>query len=137
MSSSNTSRSLDLVRREGFIATVVEHWIPKIMKRRDLFGFGDILAVHHKLKRTLIIQTTSIENVGARLSKARKLPQLRVWLMAGNEFEVHGWTNHDAPQVKRIRVGIDELHDCFLAVPKRRRKKNLEQAAVDLFAIAK
>ena len=39
-------RTLDLLRRCGFICAVVESWIPRIDRRRDLFRFADVLAAH-------------------------------------------------------------------------------------------
>ncbi len=39
-----TARSLEYLIRAGFIATVVERWLPHCHVRRDAFGFADILA---------------------------------------------------------------------------------------------
>jgi hypothetical protein len=36
-------RTLTLLRRYGFIAAVVERWIPRIDRRRDLWSFADVL----------------------------------------------------------------------------------------------
>src|SRR5437016_410518 len=84
-------RSLVLLRRLGFLADVVERWLPKIERRRDLFGFGDVLAVHPRDKLFLIVQATSLSNVGARLTKAKSKATLKVWLHSGGQFEVWGW----------------------------------------------
>jgi hypothetical protein len=43
MASSRTSRSLDLLRRSGYLAPV-ERWIAQAGVRKDLWSFGDLIA---------------------------------------------------------------------------------------------
>ena len=82
------ARTLKLLRASGYLVDVVERRIPKIEIRRDLFGFGDVLAVHPVEKRFLIVQATSRPNVGARLKKAQALASLAIWLRAGCAREI-------------------------------------------------
>jgi hypothetical protein len=88
---SPTARTLMLLRQEGYLAEVVEKWIPRANIRKDLFGFIDILAVAPD-GTVLAAQVTSGSNVSARLAKSRDVivthPQLR---KTGWRFEVHGW----------------------------------------------
>ena len=93
MASSPTQRSLKLLRGQGYSAQVVEHWVPQTMRRRDLFGCIDIVAVHPKVDGVLGVQTTSATNFSARKTKALAIPELRVWMQAGGRFAVHGWRN--------------------------------------------
>lgn len=114
-----TSRSLDLLRELGFLPGIVESWIPKIERRRDLWGFGDILAIHPRDRLFLIVQATSIGNISSRLKKARKKGALSLWLRAGGRFEVWGWGPRG---VKRVAVDPGELATTILEQPARRRK---------------
>jgi hypothetical protein len=91
MAISPTARTLMLLRQEGYLAEVVEKWIPGANIRRDLFGFVDVLAIDAN-GSTLAVQATSGSNVSARLAKCRDAivghPRLRE---TGWRFEVHGW----------------------------------------------
>jgi hypothetical protein len=87
--SSPTQRSLALLRKQGYIAQVVEKYNAFSGKKNDLFGCIDILAV--KAGEILGVQTTSADNVSARVRKSLSEPRLKVWFEAGGLFVVHGW----------------------------------------------
>jgi carbonic anhydrase len=89
MATSPTQRSLQRLRQMGYRASVVEHWNPHAKCRQDLFGFVDILAVHQN--ETLAVQTTSSDNVAARVRKIRDSAALEAVLQAGWRVQVHGW----------------------------------------------
>jgi hypothetical protein len=113
---SPTSRSLKYLRNSGYVAEVVERWIPlspsKDPKpgkqpsavRRDLFGCIDIVGVHRGRPGALGVQATSASNVSARLTKARSVRELVDWLEAGNQFQVHGWWQDEATGRWHVRV---------------------------------
>lgn len=42
---SNTSRTLEYVRSQGWLADKVEYFNPYARKRKDMFGFADIVAL--------------------------------------------------------------------------------------------
>jgi hypothetical protein len=88
--SSPAQRTLQLLRREGYLAAVAEKWNPHSRTRADLFGFADVLAVRAGAP-VLAVQATSASNHAARVRKARGLPALRAWLAAGCAFEVWSW----------------------------------------------
>jgi hypothetical protein len=88
--SSPTARTLAVLRREGYLAAVAEKWNPHSRTRADLFGFADVLAVRAGAP-VLAVQATSASNHAARVGKAQALPALRVWLLAGCEFQVWSW----------------------------------------------
>lgn len=90
MAASPTSRSLQLLRKEGWTAQVTEKWIPQTKRRLDLFGCIDIVAVKPGL--ILGVQATSRSNANARIKKSLAEPKLRQWLEAGGHFEVFGWS---------------------------------------------
>jgi hypothetical protein len=81
------ARSLARLRREGFVAAVVQKWLPHAGARQDLFGCADLLAVHPRARICLLVQATSLSNLSSRLAKARARPELAAWLRAGGAFE--------------------------------------------------
>jgi hypothetical protein len=92
--SSPTARSLEHLRKQGYTVDVVERWIGggKFKVRKDLFGFGDLLAVRES--EVVIVQTTSGDNVASRVKKiasdelAAAVAAVR---RAGIRIVVHGW----------------------------------------------
>jgi len=87
--SSPTQRTLKLLREEGYLAEVVERWIPGANIRKDLFGWVDILAI--KGAETLAVQCTSYSGVSERLKKIRDSDTLDAVRAAGWSIQVHGW----------------------------------------------
>ena len=86
---SPTTRSLALLREQGYTVAVVEKWNPHARIRQDLFGFIDILAI--KRGETLAVQATA-SGVSARLKKindSELLPKVRE---AGWTIQIWGWT---------------------------------------------
>jgi hypothetical protein len=118
------ARSLQLLRREGYLAAVVERWLAPARRRVDLFGFADLLAFHARDRMFLLVQTTTLTNMAARLTKARARPELGAWLQAGGRFEVHGWYKRGGKwAAKRIAVNAEDLEPVVLSPgPGRRRR---------------
>jgi hypothetical protein len=85
---SPTARSLDLLRREGWQAQVVEKWNPFAKVRQDLFGFIDIVAVRDG--QVLGVQATTVSNMAARKTKSLSLTTFYRWCGAA-QFQVWGW----------------------------------------------
>jgi hypothetical protein len=86
---SPTTRTLSLLREQGYTVAVVEKWNPHARIRQDLFGFIDILAI--KRGETLAVQATA-SGVSARLKKITEselLPKVRE---AGWTIQIWGWT---------------------------------------------
>ena len=86
---SPTSRTLEVLREQGYTVAVVEKWNPHARIRQDLFGFIDILAI--KRGETLAVQATAA-GVSARLKKITEselLPKVRE---AGWTRQIWGWT---------------------------------------------
>lgn len=110
--STYTAKSLNLVRRYGFTADVVEKYIPRpgarFGVRRDLFRIIDIIAIDGTT--TLGIQSTSIGARGAHIKKLYKeeLENTLKWIQGPRELWLVCWRKE-----KRIRGGI-----AFRYVPK-------------------
>lgn len=92
--SSPTARSLEHLRKAGYKADVVERWIPGANIRRDLFGFIDILAIRDA--EVLGVQSTSGDNVAARVSKIADHDNVGAVRKAGIRIVVHGWRKNAA-----------------------------------------
>jgi hypothetical protein len=119
-----TARTLTYLRRAGFLAAVVESWIPHANLRRDLFGFADVLAAHPRDRLFLLVQATTAGHVAHRLDKAKSRPELALWLRAGGRFEVHGWAHHGGRWLlRRVEVQGEDLADVVLAAPRPRRAR--------------
>jgi len=86
---SPTQRSLKILRDEGYLCAIVEHWNPFARIRQDLYGFVDILAI--KGKETLAVQTTTLANQGARIEKINESKNYPIVKKAGWKIVVHGW----------------------------------------------
>ncbi|NIT75563.1 MAG: hypothetical protein GWO44_01325 [Thermoplasmata archaeon] len=88
---SPTQRTLEKLRRDGFIAHVVEKWVPQAGRRVDAFGFGDVLAASPSAAVILLVQATSGAHVQDRKRKILAEPKARTWLESGGRIEVWGW----------------------------------------------
>jgi len=86
---SPTTRSLKYLRDQGYLAWVVEKWIPRANIRSDLFGFIDILCL--KGGEILGVQTTTSSNMSARLKKIADHENVGAVREAGIAIHVHGW----------------------------------------------
>ena len=87
--SSPTSRSLEHLRKAGYVADVVERWIPGANIRKDCFGFIDILAIRDG--EVLGVQSTSGSNVSSRVKKIAEHEHVGAVRKAGIRIVVHGW----------------------------------------------
>lgn len=86
---SPTQRSLEHLRRLGYLCAVVERWNPHGGVRQDLYGFLDVLAIREG--EVLGIQVTTGANVAARIRKIAKHENVGTVRKAGIRILVHGW----------------------------------------------
>jgi hypothetical protein len=114
-----TRKSLAILRKNGYTATVVEHWNGFAGVRQDLWKFGDILAVHPTRKDFLIVQCTT-SGVAARVRKIREIPAALDWLRAGGRVQVWGWTGKRLRRVAITLAGV-------LKTPRTKPIKRVKQ----------
>ncbi len=132
---SPTARTLALLRRRGYTADVVERFVAGAGERgqgirRDWGHFGDVLACHAGRREIVLVQSTTLPNVAARLAKARGRPELALWLRAGGRFEVHGWARRRGRWlVKVVEVKGDDLAAVVVEQPPRKRPPSRWQPA--------
>lgn len=135
-----TARALAIIRKGGGMAAVVEKYVqtpPRFAPngqvaqptrfgiRRDVWGFGDILAVRPEHKGALLLQVTSIGGLSARVRKAKQDPStcedakerkaaeerkeaLILWITQGNRAEIWGIQGQ---RVRRFLVSYRPLPD--------------------------
>lgn len=89
MSESPTTRSLELLRKDGYHVEVVEKWNSFTKTRKDLWGFIDLLAI--KQNEVLAVQVTSASNMSARRKKIADHENVGKVRDAGIRIELHGW----------------------------------------------
>ena len=89
MSKSPTQLSLEKLRADGYLAEVVERWIPGADIRKDLWGWVDIVAL--KDGETLAVQTTSYASISARCNKIAESDTVSEVRKANWSIQVHGW----------------------------------------------
>jgi len=117
MATSPSQRTLNYLRKQGWPhVEVVEKWIPQAKRRKDLFGFCDVLAVHPEWGH-LYVQVTTGANVNARLYKIREYSTQVVEniVLSGASVEIHGWRkikhgNRHLWEPRIIPVGLEELY---------------------------
>jgi hypothetical protein len=84
-----TQRTLKLLRDDGWLAEVVERWVPGANIRKDLFGWIDIVALRDG--ETLAVQCTSYTNISARVKKIADSETVTQVRKAGWLIWVIGW----------------------------------------------
>lgn len=89
---SNTSRTLEYLRSQGWLADKVEMWNPYSRTRKDFLGFGDVIA----LGENSII---AVQSCGSAFSAHHKkitedeavAPNAVKWLECGGRLLLIGW----------------------------------------------
>lgn len=106
--SSPTSRTLAYFRDLGYTADIAEYHNTFSNKKKDLFGFIDIVAIGDG--ETIGIQATSTGNVNARIKKITQgseddlgIPKRALeWLNSGNLICVIGWKRYKKPVNRKL-----------------------------------
>ena len=105
--SSPTTRSLERMRKLGYLCQVVERWNQHAHIRQDLFGFIDILCIHETTGHVVALQACSYCDVMKRVDKIRGLPAHQTVLTAKWSILVQGWR-----KTPKIRGGKQMVWTC-------------------------
>lgn len=134
MTAGPAQRTLELLRKEGWMAEMTEYWThrpagpdretvtartihgqrvtlgpvrsgPPLWiraNRRDLWGFGDVLAMREGA--LLLVQATTTDNQAARVRKITRdcAEAARLWLSTGARCEVWGWKRYEKAVSRRL-----------------------------------
>lgn len=92
-SKSPTQLSLKLLRDRGYLPYISEYWCAFSKRRKDLYQFIDVVGLHTEGKGIIGVQTTTAQNINARIKKAENLESGAYWLWLSNgcDAEFHGW----------------------------------------------
>ena len=106
---SPTQRTLKLLRDQGYLVDITERWIPQARKRKDLWGFADLAALHPAHNSVLLVQTTSGSNHAARRAKMADIPAVLMALQAGCRIQIISWsksrkTKRWQPRIEAVEV---------------------------------
>jgi len=119
-----TSRSLQWLRRNGWIAQVVEQNIrypdkehPGKMKmfKRDLWNVADLVAIKDKNPSgtengVLFVQTTTTAHQAERMAKIEGIPAAYQMLKTKNRLQIHGWARKGARGKRKLwQVTVTEV----------------------------
>ena len=95
MTISNTSRTLEYIRSQGWIADKVEQFNPhagKFGQRKDMFGFGDVVAMG---ENSIIAIQSCGQSFAAHDRKIREdetvAPNALLWVQNGGRLILIGW----------------------------------------------
>jgi hypothetical protein len=124
-------RSLQWLRKQGYVAVTVESWKrfpdfkkrpcpvckgkPMISTRADLMGFADILAMHPLLKEVWLVQVTDRAHAANRIAKMtvdpKVAPNVKAAQASGIRTAVHSWALQGARGgKKRWILKIEEVN---------------------------
>ena len=99
-----SNRSTNHLKKQGFKTCVVEKYNSFAKFRSDMFGFGDIVAIHPALSGVLAINATTIPNISNHLKKYQDNESLKLWLQCGNRFVIHAWGLQGARGKRKVWV---------------------------------
>lgn len=118
-------RTLVWLRHAGFHCEVAESWLPRINRRRDLFGWMDVVGLHCRDRIILGAQCTTDDHLAGRIVKARVLPGLRAWLECGGHAWFFGWSKiGDRWSLRRVALSLQDLgNDVMTIMPPRRKRR--------------
>jgi hypothetical protein len=124
--------TLERLRSLGFVAGVVERFIPHVNRKKDFLGCIDLIAVHPIRPGVLAIQATTAAHVGDRLKKAKGRAELRAWLACGAAFQVWGWFQRAGRwDAKIVAVTGADLTDIVVMAPARRGRRPRQAGLFD------
>ncbi len=122
------ARTMNHLRRLGFSVGIVERWIAQAGIRKDLFGCIDLVACKPG-ESVLGVQATVASCLSARLTKAKSIPELGIWLATGARFQVWAWKKVGGRWFPKI-VQVNAGETVALASPPRKRRSQWQQPAL-------
>jgi hypothetical protein len=104
---SPTQQTLKLMRDRGYTCEVTERWCPFSKRRKDLFGFIDVLCIRGN--EIIAVQTTTAAHVQERINKINDTVTAGIWLLSpARSIVVHGWAKR-GPRGKRKTWQCNEV----------------------------
>jgi hypothetical protein len=99
----------DLLEEAGWQVANVVKWVRGSRRptTKDLWGFGDLLAVCEEYEGATIFQATSAGNCSTRRKKILNEPQAKRWLLCSNRIELFCWKDKDT--VKKEEITLEDF----------------------------
>lgn len=103
---SPTARTIQWAKKKGWVAGITEKWNPFAHIRQDLFNMIDVLIMRPKTRSEWprwgldAYQITSGSNAASRVTKLLANPNLKRWVLTGNDIYVASW-ERQGPHGKR------------------------------------
>lgn len=125
-----SARTLAHMRAAGYVGDITERWLPRVNRRKDFLGIGDAIFCRPATGEVVMVQSTSLSNVAARVKKAKANPHLASWLRCAS-FAVHGWYKQPSGRwaVKVVELQGADL-EAVVACPVKRRSRAVNQATL-------
>lgn len=108
--SSPTQRTNALLREQGYLVRIVEHYNHHVKRKKDLYGFIDVVGLHPDKMGILGVQTTTGGHLAERIAKAEALPAFHLWLACGNAVEFHGWRKILKTKGGKVKIWVPKIH---------------------------
>lgn len=115
-------RSKKELEKNGWTVAIVEKWIPprgemKFGVRKDVWGFGDLLACRPGLENQgliALVQCCRAADMAVHKKKILELKAYYTWRAAGGKVFLQGWSKKGGRgQVKRWTMTEEELQVAF------------------------
>lgn len=103
------ARTVERLRKLGYMAQVVEQWITHAYCYRDLFYAFDVLAVRHDAG-VIGIQCTTDSGLSDHRRALIDNPNLVTWLKSGARCQLWAWRTVGTGERPRWHVRLEEAH---------------------------
>jgi hypothetical protein len=100
---SPTARTLEELRKRGYVAQVVEKWNMHAKVLQDLFGCIDVVAIGPE--GIIGVQATSGQTGGNHSNRRTKMlaePRAKKWLEAGGKLWLWSWAQRGARDERKL-----------------------------------
>ncbi len=120
MPSSPTARTLERLRRDGYLAQVVERWNPHARVRQDLYGVIDVLGINET--STIGVQATTMSGRSSHMKKLSESPAAVTWTRGPDRhLELWCWRKlKNRWRVHRTVFDVDDAQQELVVVEEDR-----------------
>ena len=120
MPSSPTARTLERLRRDGYLSQVVERWNPHARIRQDLFGVIDVIGINDN--ETIGVQATTMSGRSSHIKKMMDSTAAVTWTAGPNrQLELWCWRKlKNRWRVHRTTFGVDNTQQVLSIVAEDR-----------------
>lgn len=81
--------TMSMLVAHGWVPEKCSWWEPYSRRRKDLFGFADLIGMSPA--GLLLVQACAASDMSTRLKKIQANPKAQMWLEVGNQIWVVGW----------------------------------------------